>query len=183
MLPVYVVHSMEGRARLRHPALAEVAVRAAAQAALGNEPGVDEVRPGAESLLLLLQPGADVADICTRLEQSVPALARPLAAVAAERRAAARTRRREQWRGRDVAGTAASTGARAEAPRVCAGRAGDKRNLLGLSRRKLEVRAMLGVAGLCLASGLAGPKPVHLVAGLAWALMAGRHVWVRRKAV
>lgn len=183
MLPVYVVHSMEGRARLRHPALGEVAVRATAQAALGKEPGVDEVRPGAESLLLLLQPGADVAEICVRLEKSVPALARPLAVVAGERRAAARARRCEQWRGGDAAGTSARTGVRAEAPRVCAGRAGDKRNLLGISRRKLEVRAMLGVAGLCLASGLAGSKPVHLVAGLAWALMAGRHVWVRRKAV
>ena len=28
MLPAYVVHCMEGRARLRHPALGEVAVRA-----------------------------------------------------------------------------------------------------------------------------------------------------------
>ena len=34
MLPAYVVHSIEGRARLRHPALGEVAVRAAAQSAL-----------------------------------------------------------------------------------------------------------------------------------------------------
>ena len=42
---------------------------------------------------------------------------------------------------------------------------------------------MLGVAGVCLASGLSGPKPLHLLAGLAWALMASRHVWVRRKAV
>ena len=42
---------------------------------------------------------------------------------------------------------------------------------------------MLGVAGVCLASGLSGPKPLHLLAGLVWALMASRHVWVRRKAV
>ena len=93
MLPAYVVHCMEGRARLRHPALGEVAVRAAAQNALGKEEGVEEVRPGAESLLLLLQPGVDVAGLCARLETSVPVLARPQAEVAAERRAAARARR------------------------------------------------------------------------------------------
>ena len=75
MLPAYVVHCMEGRARLRHPALGEVAVRAAAQNALGNEEGVEEVRFGAESLLLLLQPGVDVAGLCARLETSVPVLA------------------------------------------------------------------------------------------------------------
>ena len=61
MLPAYVVHCMEGRARLRHPALGEVAVRAAAQNALGKEQGVDEVRSGAESLLLLVQPGVQLA--------------------------------------------------------------------------------------------------------------------------
>ena len=60
---------------------------------------------------------------------------------------------------------------------------GDKRNILGVSRRKLEVRAMMGAAGVCLAAGLSGPKPVHILAGLVWAVMAGRHVWVRRKAV
>lgn len=170
MLPAYVVHCMEGRARLRHPALGEVAVRAAAQNALGKEHDVDEVRPGGESLLLLLQPGADVAGICARLEANVPVLARPQAEVAAERRAAARARRHEKWRG----GAAAS---------ATAGGHGDKRNMLGLSRRKLEVRAMMGAAGVCLAAGLSGSKPVHILAGLAWAVMAGRHVWVRRKAV
>lgn len=81
MLPAYVVHCMEGRARLRHPALGEVAVRAAAQNALGKEQGVDEVRSGAESLLLFLQPGVNVAGICKRLEASVPMLARPQAEV------------------------------------------------------------------------------------------------------
>ena len=176
MLPTYVVHCMEGRARLRHPALGEIAVRAAAQSALGKEQGVDEVRPGSESLLLLLQPGVDVAGICARLEASVPALARPMAEVAAERRAAARARRCEKWR----SGAGASA---ADAPRAAAGRQGDKRNMLGISRRKLEVRAMMGAAGVCLAAGLSGPKPVHILAGLVWAVMAGRHVWVRRKAV
>lgn len=176
MLPAYVVHSMEGRARLRHPALGEVGVRAAAQNALGKEPGVDKVRPGAESLLLLLQPGADVAGICARLESCVPALARPQAEVAAERRAAAHARRCEKWRGGDSAGASA-------APRPAACGQGDRRNMLGISQRKLEVRAMMGAAGVCLAAGLSGPKPLHILAGLVWAVMAGRHVWVRRKAV
>jgi hypothetical protein len=169
MLPAYVVHCMEGRARLRHPALGEVAVRAAAQNALGKEHDVNEVRTGGESLLLLLKPGADVAGICARLEASVPVLSRPQAEVAAERRAAARARRHEKWRGGDAASAAAGQG--------------DKRNMLGLSRRKLEVRAMMGAAGVCLAAGLSGSKPVHILAGLVWAVMAGRHVWVRRKAV
>ena len=176
MLPAYVVHCMEGRARLRHPALGEVAVRAAAQNALGKEQGVDEVRSGAESLLLLLQPGVNVAGICKRLEASVPMLARPQAEVAAERRAAARARRCEKWRGNNAAHALA-------APRTAVCGQGDRRNVLGISRRKLEVRAMMGAAGVCLAAGLSGPKPVHILAGLVWAVMAGRHVWVRRKAV
>lgn len=177
MFPQYVAHCMEGRARLRHPALGEVAVRGAVQSALGKEADVLEVRPGSESMLLILKPGADVASLCQRLEQSVPVLARPQAEVAAELRATARTRRREQWRSKGSAkGASVAKGS-------SLGSRGDKRNILGISQRKLEVRAMLGVAGVCLASGLSGPKPLHLLAGLAWALMASRHVWVRRKAV
>lgn len=177
MFPQYVAHCMEGRARLRHPALGEVAVRGAVQSALGKEADVLEVRPGSESMLLILTPGADVASLCQRLEQSVPVLARPQAEVAAELRATARTRRREQWRSKGSAkGASVAKGS-------SLGSRGDKRNILGISQRKLEVRAMLGVAGVCLASGLSGPKPLHLLAGLAWALMASRHVWVRRKAV
>ena len=177
MFPQYVAHCMEGRARLRHPALGEVAVRGAVQSALGKEADVLEVRPGSESMLLILKPGADVASLCQRLEQSVPVLARPQAEVAAELRATARARRCEQWRSKGSAKGASV------AKSSSLGSRGDKRNILGISQRKLEVRAMLGVAGVCLASGLSGPKPLHLLAGLAWALMASRHVWVRRKAV
>ena len=177
MFPQYVAHCMEGRARLRHPALGEVAVRSAVRTALGKEQDVLEVRPGVESMLLLLKPGADVARLCARLEQSVPVLARPQAEVAAERREAARARRGEQWRSnRSDKRVPATAG-------IFSGGRGDKRNILGISQRKLEVRAMLGVAGVCLASGLSGPKPLHLLAGLAWAVMASRHVWVRRKSV
>ena len=176
MFPQYVAHSMEGRARLRHPALGEVAVRSAVQKTLGKEKDVLEVRPGSESMLRILKPGVDVASLCQRLEQSVPVLARPQAEVAAELRAEARARRGEQWRSKRGDSSAATKG-------FSSGSRGDKRNILGISQRKLEVRAMLGVAGVCLASGLSGPKPLHLLAGLAWALMASRHVWVRRKAV
>ncbi len=176
MFPQYVAHSMEGRARLRHPALGEVAVRSAVQKTLGKEKDVLEVRPGSESMLLILKPGVDVASLCQRLEQSVPVLARPQAEVAAELRAEARARRGEQWRSKRGDSSAATKG-------FSSGSRGDKRNILGISQRKLEVRAMLGVAGVCLASGLSGPKPLHLLAGLVWALMASRHVWVRRKAV
>lgn len=176
MFPQYVAHSMEGRARLRHPALGEVAVRSAVQKTLGKEKDVLEVRPGSESMLLILKPGVDVASLCQRLEQSVPVLARPQAEVAAELRAEARARRGEQWRSKRGDSSAPTRG-------FSSGSRGDKRNILGISQRKLEVRAMLGVAGVCLASGLSGPKPLHLLAGLAWALMASRHVWVRRKAV
>ncbi|WP_308585118.1 hypothetical protein [uncultured Desulfovibrio sp.] len=176
MFPQYVAHSMEGRARLRHPALGEVAVRSAVQKTLGKEKDVLEVRPGSESMLLILKPGVDVASLCQRLEQSVPVLARPQAEVAAELRAEARARRGEQWRSKRGDSGAATRG-------FSSGSRGDKRNILGISQRKLEVRAMLGVAGVCLASGLSGPKPLHLLVGLAWALMASRHVWVRRKAV
>lgn len=176
MFPQYVAHSMEGRARLRHPALGEVAVRSAVQKTLGKEKDVLEVRPGSESMLLILKPSVDVASLCQRLEQSVPVLARPQAEVAAELRAAAHARRGEPWRSKCGDSGAATRG-------FSSGSRGDKRNILGISQRKLEVRAMLGVAGVCLASGLSGPKPLHLLAGLAWALMASRHVWVRRKAV
>ena len=87
----YVVHAMEGRARLRHPALADVRARGEAQALLRDEKGVNEVRFGSESLLLLMSPGTDFAAICQRLEEKIPDLLKPKAEVAsahkAERRA------------------------------------------------------------------------------------------------
>lgn len=175
MYPAYVAHCMEGRMRLRHPALGDATVRAAALALLEKDEDVLEARPGAESVLALLRPGVDVAGLCRRIERQLPVLGRPLAEVAEERRAARRQARREQRRDtapRAVASPAAARGGR-----------GDRRDILGISERKLEMRAMLGVAGMCLASGLAGPKRLHLVAVAVWALMASRHVWVRRKAL
>ena len=86
-------------------------------------------------MLLILKPGVDVASLCQRLEQSVPVLARPQAEVAAELRAAARARRGEQWRSKRGDSGAATRG-------FSSGSRGDKRNILGISQRKLEVRAM-----------------------------------------
>ena len=63
MFPQYVAHSMEGRARLRHPALGEVAVRTAVQEVLGKEKDVLEVRPGSESMLLILKPGVNLGSL------------------------------------------------------------------------------------------------------------------------
>lgn len=74
MLPAYVVHSMEGRARLRHHALLDNATCTQAKTLLAEAPEVREVQPGYGSLLLFLQPDADMAALCARLEDALPAL-------------------------------------------------------------------------------------------------------------
>ncbi len=164
MTPPYIAHVMEGRARLRHPALGDAAARDVARAMLVGEEGVREVRPGFESLLVLLEPGADFVGICSRLEQALPSLLRPATEVAEERRAARQAEREAQRQER----TACS---------------GDRRNLRGLSLRKLEVRALLGAAGLCAASGLLSPGRLHWFAGVVMTALATRHVWLRRKSL
>ena len=63
------------------------------------------------------------------------------------------------------------------------GKGNGKTRIMGVSPRKFEVRTMLGAGSLCLLSGLAGGKALHVAAGLAWAALATRHVWVRRKAL
>lgn len=74
MLPEYVVHVMEGRARLRHHVFRDESKRARAQQLLCAQPQVHEVRCGHASLLLLLQPGADLAALCAILEKHLPEL-------------------------------------------------------------------------------------------------------------
>ena len=74
MLPEYVVHVMEGRARLRHHVFHDESKRAKAQQLLSSDPQVYEVHPGYGSLLLLLQPGADLAALCATLEKHLPEL-------------------------------------------------------------------------------------------------------------
>lgn len=183
----FVAHVMEGRARLRHPALADAKVRGAAQALLQAEAGVSEVRPGSESLLLLMAPGTDFAAICARLEKSFPALLKPKAEVAAAHRA----ERRSQFTARHAArkGKAQGTGfgdmlGDMQVPAFLQPLVSGvgKGKIMGISQRKFAVRAMFGAGSLCLLTGLAGGKSLHVAAGLAWAALATRHVWVRRKA-
>ena len=57
-MPTYLVHAMEGRARLRHPALAGTAGRERALAVLSGKSDVLEARCGSGSILLLLTPDA-----------------------------------------------------------------------------------------------------------------------------
>ena len=54
---------------------------------------------------------------------------------------------------------------------------------LGLSPRKLELRALLAACGLSIALGFTGNGRAHRVAGTAFGLLAARHVWTRRKAL
>ena len=159
-MPSYLVHVMEGRARLRHAALRDPETCASAQNLLQKEKDVREVHPGKGSLLLLLTEQADLAAICERLEEKLPQLVSPLPLASA----------------------------------IQTGRAGQRSGLTatlgkmlpgcnGISPRRLETRTMFGVAGLCVLSGLIGGKGAHVLSGGLFALMAARHVWIRRKAL
>lgn len=162
MRPVYLVHMMEGRARLRHWAFADAEQQSRARDLLGREAGVLETRPGERSLLLILTPDADIAGICERLEAALPDLCRPDAEVRAER---ARNRK----------------AARGGALKKSKGPAAGQKFCCGLSARKLEVRGMLGTLGLTLLMGLWGKGRAHLLTGSAFGLMAAQHIWQRRK--
>lgn len=190
MQPPYVAHLMEGRARLRHPALADADVRETARVFLLDEGGVCEVRPGKESLLLLMDSGTDFAAVCQRLEGKIPGLLTPVAEAAATRRA--------EKRAHFAAAQGQGKGHKRKESRGCGDMLGDvrvpgflqalakgngKNKIMGITPRKFEVRTMLGAGSLCLLSGLAGGKALHVAAGLAWAALATRHVWVRRKAL
>lgn len=76
-MPTYLVHAMEGRARLRHPALAGTAGRERALAVLSGKSDVLEARCGSGSILLLLTPDADLGGICRDLEAALPELCGP----------------------------------------------------------------------------------------------------------
>ncbi len=69
MLPDYVVHSIEGRARLRHTVFLDAKKRASAVRLLSAEACVSDVREGRESLLLTLKSGADMRALCAKLEK------------------------------------------------------------------------------------------------------------------
>lgn len=160
MFPSYVVHVMEGRARLRHPALRLDSVAGAAISLLKKQGGVRDVRSGAGSLLLTLDPQADLVAICAALDKAVPQLA--------------------SCSGAEVRG---ACGAVRRISGLWAVGADGKCAIMGVSPRKFEARSMLGFAGLCLSALASGSKRLHITAGLAWALLTARHVWVRRKAL
>lgn len=173
MRPPYLAHFMEGRARLRHPALAAPAGCGKALALLGEQASVLEVRPGTGSLLILLAPDADFGAICRNLEAAMPDLCRPRAEAAATQRAQRRALREEQRRQPFMAGKRSGKRAvRIPGPA-----------LLGLSPRKWGVRVLLGSFGLTLLAGFAGNSRAHVLAGSAFGLLAARHLWVRRKAL
>ena len=187
----YVVHTIEGRARLRHPALADVRARGEAQAVLRDEKDVNEVRFGSESILLLMNPGTDFAAICQRLEEKIPDLLRSKAEVAAAHKAERRSRfgagqaaghkGREALRGTSFGDMLGDMQVPSFLQPFVSGKG--KGKIMGISPRKFEVRTMFGAGSLCLLAGFAGGKGLHVAAGLAWATLATRHVWVRRKAL
>lgn len=130
-MTTYLVHAMEGRARLRHPFLAGTAGQERALAALSGRSGVLEARPGSGSILLLLTPDADLDGICRELETALPELCRPA----------------DGCRCRS-----ARSGASALSGLLRRGQSAS----LGLSPRKLELRALLAACGLSIVLGFTG---------------------------
>lgn len=159
-MPSYLVHVMEGRARLRHAALRDPETCASALHLLQEEKDVREVQPGKGSLVLLLTEQANLPAICERLEEKLPQLVSP-----APRATASQTDRAAQ-----------RSGLHAMLGKLLPG-------CSGITPRRMETRTMFGVAGLCVLSGLIGGKGTHVLSGGLFALMAARHVWVRRKAL
>jgi len=68
----YCLRVFRGRARLRHPFLADAAIRKSTAASLALVDGVADVRQGWSSVLLVLKPEADLAAIRRALEAAVP---------------------------------------------------------------------------------------------------------------
>ena len=71
-MPAYLVHASRERARIRHQALAVPATQAQVFEFLKALPGVAGVKPGKNSFLLLLEPSADLDQICAELEGAFP---------------------------------------------------------------------------------------------------------------
>ena len=144
MLPAYVVHAMKGRARLRHDVFLNETSLARAQRVLDAEPDVRETRHGHASLLLFLQPWANLKTLCDKLEEELPEL--KLTSLRSVRYI-------------------------------------NLSQMNGLSPRRLELRILTCISLLCLISGLFDSSKMHVLSGLAFAALAGRHVWKRRTAL
>lgn len=70
----YLVHSSRERARFRHPSFANPHVRAIALEILQKQPGIAGIKQGPESILLFLEPEANIGQICAALEAGLPGL-------------------------------------------------------------------------------------------------------------
>lgn len=84
-MDTYLVHRSRERARIRHEALADPALQARVFDFLKGEGGIAGIKPGNASFLLLLEPSADLDQICAELERAFPffrAGARPAQAAA-----------------------------------------------------------------------------------------------------
>lgn len=72
MLPSYVVSSLEGRARLRHPLLRSEEGAARVTAVLRKDGRIYEIVRGSGSLLLFFDPSLSIGTICAALEREIP---------------------------------------------------------------------------------------------------------------
>ena len=67
-----LVHRSRERARIRHQALTDPALQARVFDFLKGEGGIAGIKPGSASFLLLLEPSADLDQICAELEGAFP---------------------------------------------------------------------------------------------------------------
>ncbi|MBR4742414.1 MAG: hypothetical protein IK079_05925 [Desulfovibrio sp.] len=58
-----------------------------------------------------------------------------------------------------------------------------KKNLFGISPRRLESRILLGLLGFSSLLGFFERGKLHFLAGAVFLLLTARHVWVRREAL
>ena len=71
-MAAYLVHRSRERARIRHEALADPQIQAQVFEFLKGEGGIAGIKPGNASFLLLLEPSADLDQICAELEGAFP---------------------------------------------------------------------------------------------------------------
>lgn len=74
-MPSYLVHAAGERARIRHRVFARADRKRQAMEILKNMEGIAGIKPGTNSLLIFLEPEANLKTICDKLEQEFPDLA------------------------------------------------------------------------------------------------------------
>ena len=139
-----MVSFIDGRVRLRSPALRSEKALEEIQSSLAAYSGVKKTESNARtgSLLVFYDPAA---------------ISRELLGMAV-----------------------ASLESRLPAPAPCPGRRCCMQNDLRL--RKAENRLLCGGALMALAGAVSKVKPLHIAGGILFLLLAGRHLYVRRKA-